>query len=61
MDFTVQLSISRDVYKRQAFNRDYVSDDAISAWDGSIDGIYQILQGVKWDKSDTPRFEYRCV
>ena len=41
-----------------AFNRDYVSDDAISAWDGSIDGIYQILQGVKWDKSDTPRFEY---
>lgn len=29
-----------------AFNRDYVSDDAISAWDGSIDGIYQILQGV---------------
>ena len=55
---TVQVTLDDEGVVYAAFNRDYVSDDAISAWDGSIDGIYQILQGVKWDKSDTPRFEY---
>ena len=56
--YSIPLALASDEGVYAAFNRDYVSDDAISAWDGSIDGIYQILQGVKWDKSDTPRFEY---
>ena len=56
--YSIPSALASDEGVYAAFNRDYVSDDAISAWDGSIDGIYQILQGVKWDKSDTPRFEY---
>ena len=47
--YSIPSALASDEGVYAAFNRDYVSDDAISAWDGSIDGIYQILQGVKWD------------
>lgn len=41
-----------------AFNRDYLSDDVINSWDGSIDGIYQILKASEWDNSKAPGFQY---
>ena len=41
-----------------AFNKDYLSDDVINSWDGSIDGIYQILKASEWDNSKAPGFQY---
>ena len=38
--YSIPLALASDEGVYAAFNRDYVSDDAISAWDGSIDGIY---------------------
>ena len=41
-----------------AFNKDYIGDDAIEKWDGSIDGIYDMIKNVKWNDADSPRFKY---
>ena len=41
-----------------AFNKDYISDEAIENWDGTIDGLYKIVKNVKWNDSDAPRFQY---
>lgn len=41
-----------------AFNRDYITDEDIEKWDGSIDGIYEMIKNVKWNKSDAPCFQY---
>lgn len=41
-----------------AFNRDYISDADIEAWDGTIDGIYEIIKKVDWEDSENPRFHY---
>ena len=41
-----------------AFNKDYISDEAIEKWDGTIEGIYEIIKGVNWDDASAPRFQY---
>jgi multiple sugar transport system substrate-binding protein len=41
-----------------AFNRDYIKDEDIEKWDGSIDGIYEMIKNVEWNNSDAPRFQY---
>ena len=41
-----------------AFNKDYIGDDAIEKWDGSIEGIYEMIKNVKWNDADSPRFKY---
>ena len=41
-----------------AFNRDYLSDEVIENWNGSLDDIYEIIKNVKWNDKDAPRFQY---
>ena len=41
-----------------AFNRDYVSQAEIDGWDGSIEGLYEILYKLDWDDSVAPRLQY---
>lgn len=41
-----------------AFNRDYIADDDIDEWDGSIEGIYEIIKNAEWNNSNAPRFQY---
>lgn len=41
-----------------AFNRDYVADEDIEEWDGSIDGIYEILNNTEWNNTDACPFQY---
>lgn len=43
-----------------AFNRDYISEDAIEKWDGSIEGIYDMIKKIKWNDEESPRFKY-CI
>ena len=40
-----------------AFNKDFISEEAINNWDGSLDGIYNMIKDVKW-KNSAPRFQY---
>lgn len=41
-----------------AFNKDHISDEAIENWDGTVDGIYEMIKDVKWDDASAPRFQY---
>ncbi len=41
-----------------AFNRDYLSNEVIENWDGSLEGIYEIVKNAKWNDKDAPRFQY---
>ena len=41
-----------------AFNKKYISDEAIENWDGTIDGLYKIIKDVKWNDTAAPRFQY---
>ena len=41
-----------------AFNKDLISDEAIEKWDGTLDGIYDMIKDVKWDDKAAPRFQY---
>ena len=41
-----------------AFNTDYISDETIENWDGSIDGIYKIVKNIDWEDGKAPRFQY---
>ena len=56
--YSIPSAVVDDQGVYAAFNRDYISDDAIDAWDGSIDGIYEIIQNAKWDNSGVFRFQY---
>ncbi len=40
------------------FNKDYVSQEDISAWDESIEGIYEIIKNTEWNDSKNPPFQY---
>ena len=40
-----------------AFNKDFISEEAINNWDGTLDGIYNMINDVKW-KDSAPRFQY---
>ena len=48
--------LKTDVYA--AFNTDYLDDKTIENWDGSIEGIYEIIKNVKWNDEEAPRFQY---
>ena len=41
-----------------AFNKDHISEETIEKWDGTIEGIYEIIKDVKWDDDAAPRFQY---
>ena len=41
-----------------AFNKDYLSDEVIENWDGSLEGIYEIIKNAKWNDEEAPRFQY---
>ncbi|MBP5416862.1 MAG: extracellular solute-binding protein [Clostridiales bacterium] len=41
-----------------AFNKDHISEEAIEKWDGSLEGIYEMIKDVKWDDAAAPRFQY---
>ena len=47
-------SVSEGVFA--VFNRDYIPDEEIEQWDGSIEGIYEILKKTEWDDSKGYRF-----
>lgn len=40
------------------FNRDYISDEDIEKWDGSIEGIYEMVKKAGWNDSKAPRVQY---
>jgi len=40
------------------FNRDYISDEDIEKWDGSLEGIYEMVKKADWDDETAPRFQY---
>lgn len=40
------------------FNRNYLSDADIANWDGTMEGIYEMIANVEWDDSEAPRFQY---
>lgn len=56
--YSIPSALADDNGVYAAFNRDYISDDVINSWDGSIDGIYQILKASEWDNSKAPGFQY---
>ena len=56
--YSIPSALADDNGVYAAFNRDYLSDDVINSWDGSIDGIYQILKASEWDNSKAPGFQY---
>ena len=41
------------------FNKDYISAEAIEQWDGTLDGIYEIIKGVKWNDEEAARLQYQ--
>ena len=41
-----------------AFNKDYINEENIENWDGSIDGIYKMIKNVEWNDKVAPRFQY---
>lgn len=56
--YSIPSAVVDDQGVYAAFNRDYISDEAIDAWDGSIDGLYEIIKNAKWDNSGAYRFRY---
>ena len=41
-----------------AFNNQYLSADAIENWDGTLQGVYEIIKDVEWNDVVNPRFQY---
>ncbi|MBO4628051.1 MAG: sugar ABC transporter substrate-binding protein [Lachnospiraceae bacterium] len=41
-----------------AFNNKYLSADAIEHWDGTLEGIYNMIKDVEWNDAAAPRFQY---
>lgn len=56
--YSIPSSLGSDESIYAAFNKDYVSDEDISAWDGSIEGIYEIIDNTQWNDSKNPTFQY---
>ena len=56
--YSIPQTLAQETRVYAAFNTDYISDEVIKNWDGSIDGIYKIIKDVKWDDDDAPRFQY---
>lgn len=56
--YSIPSTLADDQGVYAAFNRDYIADADIENWDGSIDGIYEIIKNVEWDNNDAPRFIY---
>lgn len=56
--YSIPSVLANDQGIYAAFNRDYIADEDIEKWDGSIEGIYEIIKNVEWNNSDAPRFQY---
>lgn len=62
--YSIPSSMADDHGIYAAFNKDYVSDNDINSWDGTLDGIYDISSNLKWDEKDekdgtqVPCFQY---
>ena len=41
-----------------AFNRDYISDEVIDNWDGSLEGVYEIIKNAEWKEESVNPFQY---
>ena len=58
--YSIPSALAQDYGSYVAFNRDYIEEDVIESWDGTMEGIYEILKNVEWDDSIAPRFQYLC-
>lgn len=56
--YSIPQTLAQDQAIYAVFNKDYVRQEAIDNWDGSLDGIYKIIKDVKWNDEETPRFQY---
>ena len=56
--YSIPQTLAQEQVTYAVFNKDYVSQEAIDNWDGSLDGIYNIIKDVKWNDEETPRFQY---
>ena len=56
--YSIPQTLAQEQVTYAVFNKDYVGQEAIDNWDGSIDGIYEIIRNVKWNDEETPRFQY---
>lgn len=56
--YSIPNSTATDDGLYVAFNRKYISDDVIEKWDGTIEGLYEIVRNVKWDDEAAPRVQY---
>lgn len=41
------------------FNKDYIPSYAIEQWDGTLDGIYEMIKGLKWNDAEAARVQYQ--
>ena len=56
--YSIPSALANDQGVYAAFNREYIADEDIQKWDGSIEGIYGIIKNAEWNSSDAPRFQY---
>ncbi|MBO4695844.1 MAG: sugar ABC transporter substrate-binding protein [Lachnospiraceae bacterium] len=56
--YSIPTVAGSEIEVSAAFNRKYLSDAAIANWDGTIEGIYEMIKDVEWDDSKNPRFQY---
>ena len=55
---SIPQTLAQETKIYAAFNKDYIGEDAIENWDGSIDGIYKMIKDVEWNDEEAPRFQY---
>ena len=56
--YSIPNTTAIDLGVYAAFNKDYIDEEAIENWDGSIEGIYEMIKNVQWDDNVAPRFQY---
>ena len=56
--YSIPQTLAQEQVIYAIFNKDYIKQDAIDNWDGSLDGIYKIIKDVKWNDEEAPRFQY---
>ena len=59
--YSIPNSLIHDQGIYAVFNREYLADETIENWDGSIEGIYEMIKDVEWDDQAAPRFQYHLV
>lgn len=56
--YVIPTTIANDNGVYVAFNNEYIAEEDIDNWDGSIEGLYDIVSQVECDDSTAPRFQY---